>query len=294
MNKEWKNAAVHVDIAYTLIARFSILLYLCLWKHQISQARALMSLRIIIFQFEILYSARLQKVKLHSFRIPKSAVKPGMKVKEERHLKTPPPSERNIFREESAHLDAEVEEEPALPLPPPTESPDGDCESLSESHTTNTATATKKKKKIHLKNLTRAFGKLVGVGSLSERDEDCGHVPAQVKVEPSCASDISPGHHHSKFAHAKRMCSLGTELSSSSDEEGEVVVQTDKKCEEWKPRTRLDVTPVDGNLLMEDVYAPVSFDTVFMYDILTQSYMRIIVRFFTLKWDTQIRFTSLG
>jgi hypothetical protein len=119
---QWKMAAVYVDVAYTLIARFSILLYLCFWEHQMSQARALLALRLIVDQLDILYSARLQKVKLHSFQIPNSAKHQKHDAKNLHNNEVLAPiapkkvgGMRKLFREISTEFDAVAEAEVSVP-----------------------------------------------------------------------------------------------------------------------------------------------------------------------------------
>jgi hypothetical protein len=79
----------------------------------------------------------------------------------------------------------------------------------------------------------------------------------------------SPTHHRSKHSpkNISKLVSVTREGSSDNDEEeeeggggGEVeVLDRAKKCEEeWQPKRSLEVTAADGNLLMEDVYAPVN------------------------------------
>lgn len=247
--KEWKNAAVHVDIAYTLIARFAILIYLCLWKHEVPRARALMSLKIIIFQIEILYSAKLQKREFHSFHIPKSA----RNHKFEKRDTSPPPSKRKLFKEVSMEMD------PSIGTPIPRSNTPGEELDLGSLTDSNVTSATiKKKKKFHFKNITRVANKVKNlVGRQSSHSPDQEHQQAS-DPELDFPEPVIRHHHHTKMTHVKRLLSVsGTDVSSSDDEE-EVVLTNDKKCEEWKPQTKLDVTQSDGNLLMEDVYAPVS------------------------------------
>lgn len=253
---ECKMAAVHADVAYMIVSRFTILLYLCLWEHNVSQARALLSIKLIFDQYEIMHSATLQEKKLHTFRIPKpTSMHKKYGTKHIGNDEEPTSQKRlsaanRLFRTVSNDVDPALipSQHSTSPQSQDTErSVSDEASDLSTADTDSTAT-TKKRKKVHLKNFSRAFEKISKMVTgyhepLSSRSDAYGG--------PSPQPQSSPKPFHKRF--------LSPKQSGSVDSDDEVEHDRVKsKCEEWKPKKNLEVLPLHDNMLLEDVYAPVS------------------------------------
>ena len=241
-------AGTYVDIAFTLVFRFAILLYLCLQEQNILQVRKLLSLRVFADHLYLMYCGRLQKAQLRSFRVPTSALNAKQTAK---YNVVQPSPLKKLFKQISR------EDDPFW-SPANKSHSDNSEEHEATSEITDVSNSSRKKKRLHVKNFTRAVDKVVGFvwGSNS-------HSSSQKSEESDVEKNHDPPKKYQRRG-SRRLSNIFLKLTSNSVDSNEYeseeeVLDSDIAVEEWKPPMQLNVDSNDAKLLMEDVYAPVSF-----------------------------------